>query len=101
MKSTSVTTSDARLGALGDIPLIVLQAGRMLQANDALGFGRELADATNHTWERLQTELAGLSPQGRRVMVPDCGHEIQLERPQAVIDAIHEVVQRVRAGGSV
>ncbi len=41
--------------------------------------------------------LAQRSGQGRHVIVPDCGHWVPLDAPEAVIDAINEVVRQVRA----
>jgi pimeloyl-ACP methyl ester carboxylesterase len=39
----------------------------------------------------LAEELAGLIPDARRVVVPDCGHLLPLERPAAVIAALREL----------
>jgi pimeloyl-ACP methyl ester carboxylesterase len=57
--------------------------------------------ATNHgpyfkDWEatlmRLQQELAMLSPQGRLVVAEGSGHDIQLDRPNIVIEAVMRIV---------
>jgi len=39
-----------------------------------------------------QTRMVQLSTQGRQVIVPDSGHEIQLYAPDAVVNAIHSVI---------
>jgi pimeloyl-ACP methyl ester carboxylesterase len=36
------------------------------------------------------------APGGRVVTVPNTGHQIQLDQPQAVIDAVREMVERTR-----
>jgi pimeloyl-ACP methyl ester carboxylesterase len=40
--------------------------------------------------------LAQRSRQGRHVTAPDSGHWVPLDAPQAVIDAIEQIVQRIR-----
>ena len=36
--------------------------------------------------------MVQLSTEGRQVIVPDSGHEIQLYAPDAVVNAIHSVI---------
>jgi hypothetical protein len=48
-------------------------------------------------WQQLQRELAQLVPEGRLVVATQSGHDIQLEQPELVLDAIHDV-RAVRAG---
>ncbi len=67
-------------GGYGDRPLIVLAAAN-----------------SSPTWQQEQQAAATLSSRGRYRFVPDCGHWIPLDQPQAVIDAILEVVEEVRA----
>jgi pimeloyl-ACP methyl ester carboxylesterase len=43
-----------------------------------------------------QQALAGSSPQGSYVVVPASGHWIQLDRPEAVVAAVREVVEAAR-----
>jgi hypothetical protein len=40
--------------------------------------------------------LARLSSQGKKIMVADAGHYIHVQPPQAVIEAIREIVELVR-----
>jgi pimeloyl-ACP methyl ester carboxylesterase len=76
-------------GTLGDIPLIVLTAGKI----DAGNYTSEIdAEAAQRVWvEGLQAELATLSSRGKQIIVPDSGHMIPMERPDAVVSAIREV----------
>ena len=69
----------AATDSYGEIPLIVLSASNSVPAR--------LAD---------REALAGLSSAGAHVIAPESGHWIQLEQPQQVIDAIRQVVERVR-----
>jgi pimeloyl-ACP methyl ester carboxylesterase len=43
----------------------------------------------------MQEELAGLSTQGKRIVVRESGHNIQLEAPQVIVDAVREVYEQV------
>jgi len=50
-------------------------------------------------WKAGHDRLAGLSSRGRNTVVPGTGHYIQVEQPDAVIDAVRDVVTAVRASG--
>jgi len=60
--------------SLGDLPVIVLSAGRRIPEHEA---------------------DARLSTRGECVLVPDSGHWMQLDHPDAVCDAIAKVVRSV------
>jgi pimeloyl-ACP methyl ester carboxylesterase len=83
---------------LHPLPLVVLSRGREddlppeLLASLPPGFLDALATA----WQANQAFLAALLPDARQVVVPEAGHYIQLEQPQAVIDAIRQVVMAVQ-----
>lgn len=92
-------------GKLGDIPLIVLS--REYDVKDvekeyeafppefqAL-LTMEVKQQFVDTYNGNQNELAALSTRGKRIVVPDTGHFIQLDKPQVVIDAIREVFGQV------
>ena len=46
--------------------------------------------------KEVQEALSHLSRRGKLVAVPDSGHHIQLDAPQAVIDAIRKVLDEVK-----
>jgi pimeloyl-ACP methyl ester carboxylesterase len=61
--------------------------------------------ATDHgpyfkNWEptlmRLQQQLAGLSPQATLVVASGSGHDVQIDRPETVIDAVRQMARAVR-----
>ncbi|MBD2108608.1 alpha/beta hydrolase [Nodosilinea sp. FACHB-13] len=73
-----------------DIPLVVLSAGK------------PDFDITKEVVEKLQTlhaDLANQSPQGVHIVAHESGHAIHLDKPQFVIDAIRQVVEKVRCNG--
>ena len=52
------------------------------------------------TWRTLQERLAGLTPDARLVVAEGSGHFIPGDRPDAIVDAVREVVDAVRDPGS-
>jgi len=75
-------------GALGDKPLIVLIA-----ENSLLDLPLNPIDKANlhNSWVDFEKRLASLSTRGKWVMVPDSGHMIPFENPEAVVSAAQQV----------
>jgi pimeloyl-ACP methyl ester carboxylesterase len=85
----------ARIATLGDTPLIVLTA--VDQFSDLEGsVPAQDVEQLRAVVGALHAELAALSPRGRQVLVEGSGHYIQVDRPDAVIDAIREVIEGAR-----
>jgi len=89
------------LTRLGDMPLIVLTSGYDAQEKyDELPpyfqsqVTVEVMQQEVDAWDAMQDELAGLSIRGKRINV-ESGHNIQLDSPQSVLDAIREVFDQV------
>ncbi len=86
----------AAAGDLADVPLVVLQAAREEVEPPPPGISQATADeveaATRSIEGELQLDLANLSTNGRHVLVEGSGHFIQIDRPDAVIDAINSVL---------
>jgi pimeloyl-ACP methyl ester carboxylesterase len=77
-------------GTFGDIPVIVLSAGIQDQEED------EKLDH-DHDWKMsLHARLAGLSTQGRQIVLKNAGHRIPFAAPDSVVDATREVVIKAR-----
>ena len=82
-------------GALGDVPLIVLTAGKFVTPPNP-GDAAE-ARAFHQTWvNELQPKLARLSSRGRQIIIENSGHGIQFEAPDVLIGAIREIVGESR-----
>lgn len=77
---------------LGGRPLIVLTRS-LRETDDEKGWTAEQQEADH---AKLQQQLAKLSRDGKQIVVPKSGHHIQLDQPQAVVDAVREIVQAVR-----
>jgi hypothetical protein len=60
-----------------------------------LGLPPKLAKAIDEIWAAGQQELADESTVGSRETVSGAGHEIQVDRPPAVIDALERLLDAV------
>ena len=79
----------------GQMPVVVLTAALVPEpkASDA---DRALAERNWGFWKAGHDALAARSTRGRSTIVSNTGHFIQLDQPQAVIDAIKGVVASSR-----
>lgn len=82
--------------AYGNMPLIVLTAGEAPLAPDASQVEREEMPLRQAEWLRGHDEYAALSTRGVNRIIPESGHIIQWDKPQAVVDAVAEVVDAAR-----
>ena len=83
--------------SLEDKPLMVLSAG----AREFPGFSQEQSDQMNEAWTESQVDLTRVSRNSEQIIAEDSSHNIQYDDPELVIDAIRQVVDAVRNGGSV
>jgi pimeloyl-ACP methyl ester carboxylesterase len=78
------------------MPLIVLTRGtapKPSMVSEETYSAREAALRAGHD------RLAGYSTAGESLVIPNSSHYIQLDQPQAVIDAVHKVVEQARQRG--
>ena len=83
-----------RRSPLRPMPLVVLTHGHPDVP------GAPFVEQQEALWLQLQRELAAMVP-GSRHLITQSGHNIQLEQPELVLDAVRDVVQAVRAGDLV
>ncbi len=89
--------------SLGDMPLAVLTAGQFVPTEHIEALQRSGASAEDVAQAEmvrieLQTQLAALSSNGKHVIVEESGHNIHVDQPAFVIDAIREVVEAAWGG---
>jgi pimeloyl-ACP methyl ester carboxylesterase len=77
---------------LGDLPVVVIRHGRPI--GEEAGVPAGLEEQVEAAWRRMQDDLATISTDSRLVVAEDSGHDIHLERPELVTDAILDVVGR-------
>jgi pimeloyl-ACP methyl ester carboxylesterase len=84
------------LGSLGDLPLIVISRDpyRASTPDDLISANRE-----TH-WSKLQQRLVELSSHASHVVARGSGHSIPVQRPDAVVEAVREMVAQVRNASS-
>ncbi|MAT92857.1 MAG: hypothetical protein CME59_09665 [Halioglobus sp.] len=81
---------------LADIPLAVVRRGKKVEDYAGLaGEQRQLFETNEPVWYAMQRELASLSSRSRLLVAPHSGHNIQLESPGKVVEAIEWVDSRV------
>jgi len=77
----------------GDLPLMVLTAGRRFMPPDASGDAREQGTVFyREGWDRTHQAYAALSTRGQDQVVPDSGHNIPVEKPDVVLAVINRVL---------
>jgi pimeloyl-ACP methyl ester carboxylesterase len=92
LKEIQTSAAQARAaGMIGNKPLIVLtgvkQDSALKNALSPEDFAR-----FQQIWVRtLQPRLAQLSTRGEQVILPDVGHDIPGERPEAIVNAVRKV----------
>jgi pimeloyl-ACP methyl ester carboxylesterase len=91
----AVASDIAPVASLGDLPLVVLRHGR---SERMPMLPPELNDRFEALFADLQGELADLSTRGRVVVVEGGGHDIHLDRPEVVVEAIDEVIRTSTTG---
>jgi pimeloyl-ACP methyl ester carboxylesterase len=94
----SLPTSEAQLRgtgrSLGELPLIVVAAGHLGLPGQ---FPAEWVEEQYPRWLELQHELTTRSSRGELRIVEDSWHGIQWDRPDAVIQAVREIIEEVRS----
>ncbi len=79
------------------LPVYVLSKGQSFGVPDEqLGFPTATLD---RAWHEAQNWLAGLVGHTPHVIAQDSGHDIHVNDPQLVIEAIRQVVRRARGAG--
>ena len=53
-------------------------------------------DSDERAWVEMQEELARLSSKSKHLFLEKSGHRIVLDQPEAVVEAIHHVVEAAR-----
>lgn len=84
-------------GTLGDLPLIVVTAGKSVSGTAKIG--SLTGDQVNALHQRLQKDLVHLSTQGDQLIIPDATHFsifLQPDHAAQVADAIHRIVETIR-----
>jgi pimeloyl-ACP methyl ester carboxylesterase len=94
LKAISTSAAQAAAtGSLGDMPLVVLSHD---PNKPQFELPEDLDKPANDAWQQMQLELAHLSTASTHVIAKNSGHYIQLDRPELVIEAVRQTVDRIR-----
>jgi hypothetical protein len=55
-----------------------------------------LTEPVNREWGKMQDELSQLSSNGSHMVVKGSGHDIQIDKPEAVVDAVRKEVSQAK-----
>lgn len=86
---------------LSELPLVVISHGKPAPLPKSPDITPEVERRYEEVWQELQAELARLSTRGELVVARQSGHGIQLDQPEVVVDAVHRVLDQIRARASV
>ncbi|HEX6628914.1 MAG TPA: alpha/beta hydrolase [Gemmatimonadaceae bacterium] len=89
ISAKAYTESQDDAHPLCDIPLVVLARSRS-------DYPPDVAAALIAEHNAQQAKFARLSTRGKEIIVPNSGHHIQLDAPDAVADAIRRLINRAR-----
>jgi pimeloyl-ACP methyl ester carboxylesterase len=96
----AIRTSAEQARAVGDInekPLVVLTAGNNSDPGLRTGLSSRDLEEYQRTWVYdLQMRLTRLSSRGRRIIVPDAGHDIPSERPDRIVNVVRELCEATK-----
>ena len=82
-------------GSLGNVPLVVLTAGRPLTIGDPAK-DREIQEFYEIWVHQLQPRLAALSTRGKQVIVENTSHDIAGDMPSVAVEAVRQLVSETR-----
>ena len=83
---------DKERKSLGATPFVLLTRDPTMPFPDA----PEESDANQRLWLKMHVETMDLSSDSQLLVVPHAGHNIQIDRPDAVIAAVSDMVLKVR-----
>jgi len=73
-----------------EFPVVIVSRGKRENTNSAEGNRKE------SIWQELQQDLLKLSSHSRRIVAHEAGHNIHLEQPDVILNAINSIVSRAR-----
>jgi pimeloyl-ACP methyl ester carboxylesterase len=93
LESIQTSAEQARAaGNISDKPLVVLTAGKNSDETLSNGLSKQDFADFHRIWvDELQMRLARLSKGGKRILVPDSGHDIPSERPDTIVNAVRDI----------
>jgi pimeloyl-ACP methyl ester carboxylesterase len=79
-----------------DLPLIDLERSEKVPPAAFPGLTQQQVDAINSEWHSFQLDLASRSKYGKYRLVAGSGHMMHRQKPEAIADAVQDVVAQVK-----
>ena len=79
-----------------DVPIIVLERGERAPCSAFRGLTQTQCDQINDAWHSFQVDLSHRSKYAQLRIVDGAGHRMHQERPEAIAQAIHDVLEEVK-----
>jgi len=97
LRDNGFLTDHQKLAWHADIPLIDLERSEKVPLAAFPGLTQQQVDAINSEWHNFQVDLASRSKYGKYRWVADSGHMMHRQKPEAIADAIRDVVEQIRS----
>jgi pimeloyl-ACP methyl ester carboxylesterase len=79
-----------------DVPIIVLERGERAPCSAFPGLMQTQCDQINDAWHSFQVDLSHRSKYAQLRIVAGAGHRMHQEKPEAIAQAIHDVLEEVK-----
>lgn len=91
MESSTQQISNQEI--LKELPIVVLSHGENMFSD----LSDKEAEQAEKIWQELQAELANLSSKSKLLIAQNSGHNVHIDQPQLVIDAIQQVIDTAQS----
>ena len=89
--------AEQRFAWRDDVPFIVLERTDLPPCSAFPGLTQAQCDRINQAWHDMQVDLSRRSKFGELRPIAGSGHAMQQQKPEAIAQAIHDVLDRLRA----
>jgi pimeloyl-ACP methyl ester carboxylesterase len=97
LRDNGFLPDNEKLAWHADIPVIVLERSERAPCSAFPGLSQQQCDAINDEWHNFQVDLARRSRYGQLRTIAGSGHRMHQQRPDAIADAILDVVKQIRS----
>lgn len=96
LQREGLLSSQQRLTWHDDVPIIVLERAERAPCSAFPGLTQTQCDQINDAWHSFQVDLSHRSKYARLRIVAGAGHRMHQEKPEAIAQAIHDVLEEMK-----
>lgn len=82
-------------GFLGELPLTVISAGKLLSDKKAI-YAEEFILSAREVWKELQKDLVSQSTKGIQLIAEESGHMVAHDQPGLIVEAVRQMVNDIK-----